>query len=204
MATCPLVASALGSFPVEQVESSLNERTRPISELDNIDELVRVHRARILRLAAYSTGDPDMAETIAQETLLRAYNGRESFRGECSIRTWLTSIAIKVTRDHQRSRRFRFWRQVRNTAVDIHEVASFIPGDSASPERQLLARERITQLTAVLETLSFNQRTVFLMKFSEEMPVDEIAKTLGMSVNTVRTHLHRALQAIRSRMGEKR
>jgi RNA polymerase sigma-70 factor (ECF subfamily) len=204
LATCSIAASSLGTLPAEQVESNLAERSRPISELDDIDELVRVHRARILRLATYSTGDPDMAETIAQETLLRAYNGRDRFRGECSIRTWLTSIAIKVTRDHQRSKRFRFWRQVRNTAVDVHEVASFLPGDSISPERQMLAREKVEQLSAVLEMLSFNQRTVFLMKFSEEMAVDEIGETLGMSVNTVRTHLHRALQAVRSRMGVKK
>ena len=204
MATCSIAATGLRILPVEEVKSPSTERTKPISELDDIDELVRLHRARLLRLATFSTGDPDMAETIAQETLLRAYNGRDHFRGECSIRTWLTSIAIKVTRDQQRSKRFRFWRQVRNSAIDVHEVASFLPSDNINPERHLLAREKVKQLSVMLETLSVNQRTVFLMKFSEEMPVEEIAMTLGMSVNTVRTHLHRALQAVRSRMGEKK
>ena len=203
LATSSISAVNPGFLAAERVQSGLAERVRPISELDDIDELTRLHRARILRLAAYSTGDPDLAETIAQETLLRAWRGRDSFRGECSIRTWLTSIAIKVTRDHQRSKRFRFWRQVRNTAVDVHEVASFIPGDAISPEQRLLAQEKVKQLSQVLETLSNNQRTVFLMKFTEEMSADEIAETLGMSVNTVRTHLHRALHAVRSRMGEK-
>lgn len=87
--------------------------------------------------------------------------------------------------------------------MDVHEVASFIPGDAISPEQRLLAQEKVKQLSQVLETLSNNQRTVFLMKFTEEMSADEIAETLGMSVNTVRTHLHRALHAVRSRMGEK-
>lgn len=191
-------------LPSDRVESDAAERVRPISELDDIDELVRVHRARLIRFSTWSTGDPDMAETIAQETLLRAYNSRESFRGECSIRTWLTSIAIKVAQDHQRSRRFRFWRQVSKTAVDVQEVASFLPGNSISPERRLLAQEKVKQLSAILETLSKNQRTVFLMKFSDEMPVDEIAAILGMSVNTVRTHLHRAMLSIRNKMGEKK
>jgi RNA polymerase sigma-70 factor (ECF subfamily) len=53
----------------------------------------------------------------------------------------------------------------------------------------------------VLKELSPNQRTVFAMKFFEEIPVNEISQMLHMPVNTVRTHLHRALNAVRARMG---
>lgn len=173
----------------------------PISELDDIDELVRTHRARILRFVACSTGDPDLAETITQDTLLRAYNGREKFRGECSVKTWLTGIAINVTRDHQRSARYRFWKQAKATAVDAHEMAAFLPADGANPERRMLARERVGHVWQALKSLSSNQRTVFLMKFVEDIPVAEIAEILGVSVNTVRTHLHRALQTVRSQVG---
>jgi RNA polymerase sigma-70 factor (ECF subfamily) len=174
---------------------------RPISELDDIDALARSYRARLIRFIAYSTGDPDLAETIAQDTLLRAYNSREKFRGECSTATWLTGIAINVLRDQQRTERFKFWKKVKSTAIDIQEMASFLPADGSSPESQLLAKEKVKQLARVLDTLSPNQRTVFLMKFTEEMEVAEISEALGMQVNTVRTHLHRALSAVRSQMG---
>ena len=179
------------------------ERARPISELDDIDALVRTYRPRLLRFVAYSTGDPDLAETIVQDTLLRAYNGRERFRGECSVATWLTGIAIHVLRDHQRTERYRFWKKVKSTAIDVHEMASFIPADGSSPEVQLLAKEKVKHLAQVLETLSQNQRTIFLMRFSEEMPVADIGKVLGMQIPTVRTHLHRALKAVRSQLGAK-
>ena len=179
------------------------ERARVISELDDIDELVRLHQARIRRFVTCSTGDPDLAETITQDTLLRAFKGRENFRGDCSISTWLTGIAINVTRDHLRSGRYKFWKQLKTTAVDVHEMASFLPSEAVSPERRILARERVKELYGVLENLSYNQRTVFLMKFSEEMSVDEISETLGMAVNTVRTHLHRALKAVRNKLGAK-
>lgn len=184
------------------IESPRAERCRAISELDDIDELVRLHQARIRRFVTHSTGDPDLAETITQDTLLRAYRGRETFRGECSISTWLTGIAINVTRDHLRSNRLRFWREVRSRGLDVHEMASFLPSDTVSQERQMLARERVKQLYKVLETLSYNQRTIFLMKFTEEMSVDEISEILGMAVNTVRTHLHRALKAVRGQLGD--
>jgi RNA polymerase sigma-70 factor (ECF subfamily) len=177
------------------------EQPRPVTELDDIDGLVRTYRARILRFVTYSTGDPDLAETITQDTLLRAYRGRESFRGECSVSTWLTGIAINVTRDHMRSARFKFWKQVRGSAIDAQEMASFIPAEGSSPERRMLAKEKVAQLNEVLKDLSPNQRTVFAMKFFEEISVNEIGEILQMPVNTVRTHLHRALNAVRARMG---
>ena len=201
MGTFAVNTMLAGTIPPAGLEFSLAERVRPISELDDIDALVKTYRARLLRFVAYSTGDPDLAETITQDTLLRAYNGREKFRGDCSVNTWLTSIAVNVTRDHLRTERYKFWRRVKATAVDVHEVASFIAVEGASPEAQVLAKEKVRQLSQVLATLSYNQRTVFLMKFSEEMPVDEIAQVLGMSFNTVRTHLHRALKAVRSQLG---
>jgi RNA polymerase sigma-70 factor (ECF subfamily) len=177
------------------------EQPRAVSELDDIDGLVRTYRAKILRFVTYSTGDPDLAETITQDTLLKAYMGRESFRGDCSVKTWLTGIAINVTRDHLRSAKYKFWKQAKTTAIDVHEMASFLPAEGSSPERQVLAKEKVKELSQALESLSQNQRTVFLMKFSEEMAVAEISEVLGMPVNTVRTHLHRALTAVRNRLG---
>jgi RNA polymerase sigma-70 factor (ECF subfamily) len=203
MGTCVATSLFLDALHFRRLESRLVERARPISELDDIDALVRTYRPRLLRFVAYSTGDPDLAETIVQDTLLRAYNGRERFRGECSVATWLTGIAIHVLRDHQRTERYRFWKKVKSTAIDVHEMASFIPADGSSPEVQLLAKEKVKHLAQVLETLSQNQRTIFLMRFSEEMPVADIGKVLGMQIPTVRTHLHRALKAVRSQLGAK-
>lgn len=203
MATVTLSALRIASVRRSRIESPVTERTEVISELDDIDELVRLHQARIRRFVMCSTGDPDLAETITQDTLLRAFRGRENFRGDCTVNTWLTGIAINVTRDHLRSGRYKFWKQVKTTAIDVHEMASLLPAQSVSPERRMLAQERVKELYGVLETLSYNQRTIFLMKFSEEMSVDEISEILGMAVNTVRTHLHRALKAVRSKLGAK-
>ena len=115
------------------------ERAGVIIELDDINELVRLHQARIRRFVTCSTGDPDLADTITQDTLLRAFNGRESFRGDCSLSTWLMGIAINVTRDHLRSGRFKFWKQVRASAIDVHEMASFLPSEGISAERRVPA-----------------------------------------------------------------
>jgi RNA polymerase sigma-70 factor (ECF subfamily) len=174
---------------------------RKISELDDIDLLVRTYRARLLRFVTFSTGDPDLAETITQDCLLKAYNARASFRGDSSLNTWLTSIAVNLIRDHQRTQKFKFWKQARATALDVTDVASFIACDSSTPEAQLIAKQQVARLSAILDTLSLNQRTVFLMKFSDEMDLADISEAMHMPINTVKTHLHRALKAVRSQLG---
>ena len=105
---------------------------------------------------------------------------RESFRGDCSVYTWLAHIATNLVRDHQRSRKFQFWRRVHRTAPDLSELSSLLPSPHSSAESQMLARERAQQVSAVLETLSVNQRTIFLMRFIEEMELQEICQATGM------------------------
>jgi RNA polymerase sigma-70 factor (ECF subfamily) len=176
-------------------------RVNILSELDDVDALVRLYRPRLLRYVAFSIGDQDLAETIVQDTLLKAYTGRESFRGDCAVSTWLFSIANNLIRDQLRTQKFRFWRKARATAIDVHEMASFIPSGAASAETGVLARERLRLVAEALEELSVNQRKVFIMKFAEEMELAEIAAATAMPVNTVKTHLHRAITAIRTRLG---
>jgi RNA polymerase sigma-70 factor (ECF subfamily) len=171
------------------------------SELCDIDALDRMYRARLLRFVAFATGDLDLAETIVQDSLLKAYRARESFRGDCGIYTWLSRIATNLVRDRQRSRSFQFWRKVHKTAPDLSEISPFLQTTESSPEAQLLAHERAQMVAVCLESLSTNQRTVFLLRFIEEMELPEICQATGMTISTVKTHLHRAVKTIRVKVG---
>ena len=183
------------------IEWPLATEGRAISELDDIDLLVKTYRARLLRFVTFSTGDADLAETITQDCLLKAWNARHTFRGDTSVNTWLTSIADNLIRDHQRTRKFKFWRQAKSTALDVTDVASFVAVPESTQETKLIAREQVARLSGIIATLSPNQRAVFLMKFSDEMDLPDIADVMKMPVNTVKTHLHRALKAVRSQLG---
>jgi RNA polymerase sigma-70 factor (ECF subfamily) len=112
----------------------------------------------------------------------------------------LTSIAINLVRDQQRLQKFRFWRQARATAIDITDAATYLPSGESSPESRLLVQEKAAQVQAALTGLSPNQRTIFLLRFTEEMEIAEIAAALRMPVNTVKTHLHRALKSVRAQV----
>ena len=171
------------------------------SELDDIDALVRTYRPRLLRFVAFSIGDADLAESITQDCFLKAYNGRHNFRGDCSVNTWLTSIAVNLIRDQQRLQKFRFWRQARATAIDVTDAANFLPSNESSPESRVLVKEKANQVQAALENLSPNQRSIFLMRFGDELDLSEIAALTNMTINTVKTHLHRALKSVRAQVG---
>jgi len=179
----------------------LSGSSQIISELDDIESLVRSYRPRLLRNAAYSVGDPDLAEFITQDCLLKAYTSRGSFRGDCSVNTWLFGIANNLIRDQLRSKKFHFWRKVGATAVDITDIASVEPSGERSPEAQLLLRERASRVHLALKYLSNHQRRVFILRFLEEMDLQEISAITGMPANTVKTHLYRAVTAIRKQLG---
>src|SRR6266567_2348875 len=181
-----------------------NGSSQVISELDDINSLVRLYRPRLLRYVACSVGDFDLAESITQDCLFKAFSGRVSFRGDCSVNTWLFGIANNLIRDQLRMKKFQFWRKAKATAVDIADIASVEPSGERSPEDQLLIRERANQVQRALRDLSTNQRRVFILRFLEDMDLEEISVVTGMPANTVKTHLHRAVTAIRTKLGGKK
>ena len=177
------------------------EQTATTAELDDIDALARNYRPRLLRFVMASVRDEELADTIVQDTLLKAYRNRAGFRGECTINTWMTGIAVNLIRDHARTQKFKFWRKAHASAVDATDMANHLRSGGCSPEGALLAREQAVQVHEAMALLSPNQRTAFLLRFIEEMDLPDIAAAMGMPVNTVKTHLHRAVKSVRARVG---
>src|SRR5580704_2963879 len=88
--------------------SSSTHETLPAT-MSSIDSLHSLYAQRIFRFLLASLRDRDAAETLTQETFLRAWTARDHFRGECSAATWLTRIALNLLRDHTRTNRFPPW-----------------------------------------------------------------------------------------------
>src|SRR5450432_4275444 len=186
------------TIPAELISLSGDHR---ISELDDIDALVRMYKPKVFRFVAFSLSDRDAAESITQDCLLKAQRTREQFRGDCSISTWLMRIAFNLVRDHTKSQKFRFWKTAAASAVDASDVSQYLPSGDSSPEAQLIAKEKVKLVHETLRKLSAKQRSVFLMRFIEDMDLSDIAAATGMSVPTVKTHLYRSVGAIRARLG---
>ena len=183
---------------------AITSETLPIAPLmatpfDDLDSLVATYEQRIFRFHLLSLRDRDLALSLTQDTFLRAWSARASFRGDCAISTWLMRIALNLIRDHTRTDRFRFWKRVSETAVDVSDVSEHIPHRESSPEAGLIAREQLALVWDSVAHLSDRQRNIFTLRFVEELELSEIAEITGLPISTVKTHLYRALAAIRAR-----
>jgi RNA polymerase sigma-70 factor (ECF subfamily) len=163
--------------------------------------VVATHRQQIFRFLLASTRDMDLAETLTQDCFLKAHRHWSSFRGESSAITWLMRIAINLQKDHWRNRRVQFWRHTRTNAVDSEEASEWLPSGESSPEQQLLAREQVKHVWRAVDGLSERQRTVFLLRYVEELDIAEIGRATGLSEGTVKAHLSRALGRVRGELG---
>ncbi|MFY9747027.1 MAG: RNA polymerase sigma factor [Acidobacteriaceae bacterium] len=182
-------------------ELAIDKREQAMLELADFDEVVRVYRPRILRFLLSSLTDRDAAESLTQECFLKAWSARHQFRGDSSLSTWLTRIAVNLMRDHLRSRSLRFWQKTRGSSLDVMDISDWVPDGRSSPESLTVARDRVAGVWRAVGSLSAQQRTVFVLRFVEEMELDEIAGTIGMNLSTVKSHLYRALAIVRERMG---
>jgi RNA polymerase sigma-70 factor, ECF subfamily len=184
--------------------TALEPMTMATAEELAAEEFARVvatHRQQIFRFLLASTRDMDLAETLTQDCFLKAHRHWSSFRGESSAITWLMRIAINLQKDHWRNRRVQFWRHTRSNAVDSEEASEWLPSGESSPERQLLAREQVKRVWRAVEELSERQRTVFLLRYVEELDIAEIGRATGLSEGTVKAHLSRALGRVRGELG---
>ena len=179
------------------------ERTAGIAA-EEFDAIVRAHQRRVFRVLYSLVGERDLADSLTQDCFLRAYQNRARFRGEASVETWLIRIAVNLARDHARNRRLAFWRKILQPPPVRESAAAEIelPDPGPSPERALLAREQLAAVRSVLRSIPAQQRTVFTLRFFEEMTLEEIANVVQVEVGTVKSHLFRALGAIRSRLKE--
>jgi len=175
--------------------------TREASGLEDFDLLMRAEQQRIYRILLAMLPDPDTAESLTQECFFKAYKQRGGFRGECSLRTWLVRIAVNLTRDHLRNRRWQFWRKVADSPLRDPDA---ITHPQASPERALLAQEELAAVWSAVHQLPPRQRTIFALRFIEDMTIEEIAESTSLRPGTVKAHLFRAVGALRRSRQERK
>lgn len=176
---------------------------RPGIADQEFEAIVREHQRRVYRVLYVLVRNPDLADTLTQETFLRAYEKRASFRGEARVDTWLLKIAVNLARDHARNRRASFWKRLigANDGENTEQFSQF-PDPQASPEQALLARRELEAAWNIAAELPSQQRTIFMLRFAEELTLPEIAQVLGLRTGSVKTHLFRAMATVRKRLKE--
>jgi RNA polymerase sigma-70 factor (ECF subfamily) len=165
-------------------DHSLVERARR-GNLPAFEELVRRHRAAVLRVAARVVGE-DEAEDVAQDTFLRAFHRLERFRGEAPFRTWLLRIA------HNSALTAAGGRRPETAPVEALDDQPSDGGGPRTPAERLESRERRDRLDVKLKGLSPEHRMVLVLRDVEGLSYEEIATVTGTPLGSVKARLHRA------------
>jgi len=171
-----------------------------VDELADFEALVRLQRPRVFRFLLASLRNRETAENLTQDCFVKAYQARHNFRGTSSAATWFMQIAANLVRDHESSNRLKFWRRSLRSDADLADLGSAVPDRQQSPEQRALIGEQVQAIWTAAANLPARQRTVFLLRFVEDMDLLEIAEVTGMKEGTVKSHLFRALQSVRARL----
>jgi RNA polymerase sigma-70 factor (ECF subfamily) len=170
------------------------------------ERLVAEHSGDVYALLYRLTTDPEEARDLTQETFLRAFQSIDRFRGDSTLKTWIYRIAINQARN-----RWRWWRRrkrdvtVSLDATDEHRddrplAATLASDNSPSPEQETLAHEREAQLRDALQGLRRSYREAVILRDVEGFSYEEIARTLQISIGTVKSRISRGRLELRHQL----
>ncbi|WP_426563538.1 RNA polymerase sigma factor [Angustibacter sp. McL0619] len=147
--------------------------------------------ATLVRLARFFVDDRAAAEDLVQEAFIRLSRALSRVRQPDNARAYLRAIVLNLARDHNRR--------------GLMSLRHRPPADPepASVEEQVAVRDDARRVVAALGRLPRRQRDCLVLRYYLELPVAEVASTLGLSVNSVKTHLKRGLRGLENRLEER-
>ncbi len=178
---------------MEPSDNDLVERVRNGDD-DAFRVLVERHSRSIYRAAYRITGNAADADDVVQEAFLRAYRAANTFDARASFTTWLHRIAINCALDLIDSRKRRDQR-----INDGHDLTLIATSD-ASPDRVVLGSEMQRAIAAAMAELTGNERTAFVLRHFEGMPLEEIGQILGTRLNATKNTVFRAVKKLRQQL----
>lgn len=160
-----------------------------------LDELIVAYQHRLLRYLLYLTGNREMAEDLFQETWMRVLVRGSQFNGNSRFDTWLFTIARNLVIDYRRRRSMASLEEMCEASDEERpfEIAS----QDKTPFEHLATLENGELVAAALLTLDPLHREVLVLRFHEEMSLEEIARMTRAPLSTVKSRLYRGLASLK-------
>ena len=166
-----------------------------------LDELIVRYQHRLLRYLLFLTGNRETAEDLFQEVWMRVLVRGAQFNGKARFQTWLFTIARNLTIDQKRKKTMASLDEFIEGKSDDDRPMSFevADGEPTPFDRfsNLEDRERIAGALLEMDTL---YREVLVLRFHEELSLEEIAKVTRAPLSTVKSRLYRGMAAIKPKL----
>jgi RNA polymerase sigma-70 factor (ECF subfamily) len=165
-----------------------------------LDRLIERFQHRLLRYLVFLTGNRDLAEDIFQETWIRVMERGKQYNGQSKFDTWLFAIARHLVIDWSRKKTTTSLEALQEQFGNEH--AFDVPSSAPSPFDAVTTRENRESVQAALGRLDGLHREVLVLRFHEELSLDEIATITKAPLSTVKSRLYRGLAALKPSFSE--
>jgi RNA polymerase sigma-70 factor (sigma-E family) len=172
-------------------DAALNAPTAPLDADALVERMFAEQGASLVRLARVFCDDRNAAEDLVQEAFIRLHRSAGSIRDDRKAPAFLRSIVINLARDHNR----------RGLMSLRHQASAEQPDPPTGPDERALRHEDGDEVLVALRSLPERQRACLVLHYYEELTIAEVAETLRISTNSVKTHCRRGLAALESRLG---
>jgi len=188
---------SLAAAVAAQTQSESAEIARGLKRQDQelLDRLIELYQHRLLRYLLFLTGKREVAEDLFQETWMRVLLRGAQFNGKSRFDTWLFTIARNLVIDLSRKRTMSSLDEMSEGREDDRPFEIAMTGPS--PFDQFQSREDSAEVSEVLLKLEPNYREVLVLRFYEELSLEEIAGLTRAPLSTVKSRLYRGLAALK-------
>lgn len=187
--------SIAGSLAHQQRENVVIAQGLKRRDPELLDHLIELYQHRLLRYLLFLTGKREVAEDLFQETWIRVLMRGGQFNGKARFDTWLFTIARNLVIDLSRKRTMASLDEMAEANGDDRPFE--IAMDAPSPLEQFEAREDSAEVGEVLLKLDSTYREVLVLRFYEELSLEEIAGVTRAPLSTVKSRLYRGLAALK-------
>jgi RNA polymerase sigma-70 factor (ECF subfamily) len=167
-----------------------------------LDRLIELYQHRLLRYLLFLTGKREIAEDLFQETWMRVLLRGAQYNGKARFDTWLFTIARNLVIDLSRKRTMSSLDEMSEGGEDERPFEIAMGGPS--PLEQFQSREDCAEVSEVLLKLEPTYREVLVLRFYEELSLEEIATVTRAPLSTVKSRLYRGLAALKPQMEQLR
>ncbi|MBY6038343.1 RNA polymerase sigma factor SigW [Fictibacillus nanhaiensis] len=159
--------------------------------------IVDLFKDKIYRHCFRMVGNGHEAEDLAQETFLRAYRNIDKYNNEFKFSTWIFRIATNLCIDRLRKKKPDYYLDAEVPGTDGATMYSQLSSEELLPEEVVTENEQWNELQEEIMKLPEKYRTAIVLKYVEDLSLEEISHIMDIPVSTVKTRIHRGREALK-------
>ncbi len=184
------------------MDALINKRIKEVLKGDQnaFAEIVELFQDKLYRICYRMLGNQHEAEDIAQEAFVRAFINIHTFDTNRKFSTWLYRIGTNLCIDRIRKKKPDYFLDAEVAGTEGLNMYSQIASKDELPEQEVLKMEMQDRVQYEISRLPDKYRAVIVLKYMEDLPLQEISEILEMPLGTVKTRIHRGREALRKQL----